>query len=132
MVDGILLRPTHTQEPTDPDRGSPLANLTASEILDERLLKFSDGLVVELDEFGELSHRATDMDGRGRVRCLGGVEDSTDTLVGLVLPRDVVQHEGPGVEGLDVFRGTEPLQSETDDDLPVVPDEGHDGPADDV
>lgn len=72
------------------------------------------------------------MDRGGGIRSLCRIEDGSDTLVGLIFPGYIVEHEGPSIEGLDILRRLEPSLPQGYDGPPVEPNEPHDDKTDEV
>lgn len=66
-VDGVLRLSPKAQEAANADRGSFLAKPATFEVPNEDSLKFTDGIVVVLGEFGELSNTTANVDGGGRI-----------------------------------------------------------------
>lgn len=85
-----------------------------------------------LDQVGQFSHLTPDVHCGCGIGGLSTLEDCSQALIGLQLPRDASDHEGPCVKGFDVFWGPKPLRPQSYDSPPVHPDESHDNEANDV
>ena len=72
------------------------------------------------------------MDRSGWIGYLSGLEDGTDALIGLKLPRNTKNHESASVEGVDVLGRTEPRATHANHCVPVDVDESEDDEGDDV
>lgn len=66
-IDGILLLSSDAHEASNADRGSVLAELASLQVPNEDLLKFTYGIVVVLDEVGEVSDLTANMDRGGGI-----------------------------------------------------------------
>lgn len=67
IINGVELLASYPKEPAFADCRPRLPNLTALEVQNKVLLKLAHGLVVILDEVGELAHAAADVHGCGGV-----------------------------------------------------------------
>jgi hypothetical protein len=88
VVDRIVCLATHAQETADPDCGSLLPNLVPFQIPNQILLELADHRVMIFDKLGQSAHAAPDMNGGSRIWDLHGLEDGSDSLVGLELLRN--------------------------------------------